>query len=535
MKQNKRTAGFTLVELIVVIAIMGILAGVGTVGYSGYIKSANKNADKVLVGNIMRAIETGVNSTMFTPPEPLSVGTTTYPVGFVALSTDGCSVLSSGSSEIEVTGECEFVTEPVTYVTKRNTTITCTSNSAHTTVQPVYSQQQKTVTYCKTHSANLPAVLSTASTNQYPTGYKYEGNLLHFMGGHNDPVATGYLQIPAGTLFVEDINDLYTASSDGLCIKAANPGLNVSADPVTDGILYDAIHAAFGSEDLKLKYSGWVSDEGADYATFYTYAPDVFENVKDQTALLISAVNSDAINGLAQVAGITLSNYLTEGTYASSAELLDSFSAFVSTNMSPTEWSNAWAAAANQSDEYTFGIDTKGGKNDYIWAARMAYNSSFASYCSACGVIDTYTDLLVDYGEDELGGALHIPSVVNNNAFSKTGEGSLLQSFLNADAQNGQAMFDKCKALYATYISSTVADENGDVFYETANTLSQTGDVAMASGDYFGYYNNYLTEMANLYTAAQTASSDGIMIIVTMADSVVNCSVSPSAANPRNS
>ena len=51
--------GFTLVELIVVIAILAILAGVGTVGYSGYIKSSNKNADKVLVGNIIRAIETG--------------------------------------------------------------------------------------------------------------------------------------------------------------------------------------------------------------------------------------------------------------------------------------------------------------------------------------------------------------------------------------------------------------------------------------------------------------------------------------------
>lgn len=46
------SAGFTLVELIVVIAIIGILAGVGTVGYSGYIKKANQAADNMLLGAV---------------------------------------------------------------------------------------------------------------------------------------------------------------------------------------------------------------------------------------------------------------------------------------------------------------------------------------------------------------------------------------------------------------------------------------------------------------------------------------------------
>ena len=36
-------------ELIVVIAILGILAGIGTVGYSGYIKKANKSLINVHV------------------------------------------------------------------------------------------------------------------------------------------------------------------------------------------------------------------------------------------------------------------------------------------------------------------------------------------------------------------------------------------------------------------------------------------------------------------------------------------------------
>lgn len=53
--KKKMTAGFTLVELIVVIAILGILAGVGTVGYSGYIKKANMAADQQLLGYVNQA------------------------------------------------------------------------------------------------------------------------------------------------------------------------------------------------------------------------------------------------------------------------------------------------------------------------------------------------------------------------------------------------------------------------------------------------------------------------------------------------
>lgn len=84
----KKTEGFTLVELIVVIAILGILAGVGTVGYSGYIKKANMAADQQLVSNIENALAlAGYNGT-FNNGEG----------GYIVLTVDGVSGIEAGSS-----------------------------------------------------------------------------------------------------------------------------------------------------------------------------------------------------------------------------------------------------------------------------------------------------------------------------------------------------------------------------------------------------------------------------------------------------
>ena len=86
--RRQRSLGFSLVELIVVMVILGMLAGLVAVRTRGYLVSSKQNAAKAEIANIVKAIETfyadqGRYPTTDEGIVILATGTDSWPDGFL--------------------------------------------------------------------------------------------------------------------------------------------------------------------------------------------------------------------------------------------------------------------------------------------------------------------------------------------------------------------------------------------------------------------------------------------------------------------
>lgn len=551
MKQRnlkKSNAGFTLVELIVVIAIMAILAGVGTVGYSGYIKNANKGADKTLVGNIMRAIETGTNSTMFVNDESFTKGATTYPVGVIVLSNENeCKIKCTTSTYENVETACEMCTESFNIVSKGGyTTQTFKNTVGSIEVYTINSSETKQITYCKTHTT-LP---------EQRTVFTGHGTIPIIGTHYGTDEKTFYFEEDFTGIFALATED--TGHVDGKIMTQEELVASGSSSRITDAAegnaLYDSLYAAYGDlSNLKLKYDGWgdAKDDGHTYATLLAYSDSLMGNIKNTINSLMD------VKTLANVAGL-----LSED-YENGAAMMDAIADAVvsipdkgNATGNMDEWLAIWQKAENAGIDYDFSFTSN---KDFWYGCTKAYNSGFASYCKTNGIDQVYTNAIENFTTRTSNAAGQvvgniIPRTVNKKALSSddalngmnTYETNLFTQFETAyeksnqkPTMNAATAFEKCSKLYTTYISSGVCQKNGEMFMNTMNTVNQTGSTAykQANGNsdkYFEYYENYLQEMAAFYQTIDAQDGKGIIIIVTVENGVVKCEVSPSSANPRN-
>ena len=548
--------GFTLVELIVVIAVLAILAGAGTVGYSGYIKSANKKADMVLVGNIMRAIETGAHSYIVELEQVLQASEkgAKLPIGFVVLTKDGLTVMESASTQMAVTANDPCKIESVTLYRKTFSGTDKYNDGCNDIESDVYVVTEvETVSICTTHS-NIPtenirvwnngvpsdtdAATPQSNTAEYPM--RDGGTLVLPGNGHED-----------GQKLVVD-NYYQFANGEGEYTTANN-----------QGAIMDALRAAFGDNlNVKLKHDGWTVST---IPNFWSNATDTWENVKK-----LSDMMYDLTHGLG---GDAIAGAMDIGIYDSSSEVVYSVANAVKGSFADKQaFVDQWATYGQYGEtEEKHGGDNFGINEsvytgrEYYSAMRAAYNNCVASYVKTHHAVNgTYTldDVdahvadLASYGEsagdlvaDKVGGGLGsiIGGAANMFASENFPHQLCKASFATAGGQayGGDAgTCAECYRCYKEYISTGTDKADAAAVYDTFMTAADTdpaildGNLTDAAGnnvDFFSYYKNYLKEFEGMYSAATGLANGESSIVVQIyyEDNKLSCEVSPPAANPR--
>ena len=235
MLKDRDHAGFTLLELIVAISILAILAGIAVPAYSGYVAEASREADRVLIGSILRAIET-------------SAATGEIPEGTLVLTADGVEVQPVGYVK-----PCNIVTlENVTYlVTKQD--IRC---AAGTLFAPYQVAMNEPVRYCKDHRTVEPQVIELEEPHKYTSSWsssRCSGSSKLCSSTWHAPVSG---EIPAGTLYLSNYENLeIVAPGTKYCSQVKTSSMDSLVAP-EDTALYAALVAAFGSDLSGLKLAG---------------------------------------------------------------------------------------------------------------------------------------------------------------------------------------------------------------------------------------------------------------------------------------
>ena len=578
VRMGKNNLGFSIIELVIVIAIIAILAAVAIPVFGAFIKKAEKSNDQNVVKDIVYAVDLANKSGAFLEEDSVTFGATKFPIGFIVINDapdaygNHTTILTSGTQIVSANTPCEFSEQAVTinYLNPISVERWCGVTKY---TQDCYELTQITVQYCKTHTAFDEIV--EANEYEYISDFSVSCTPGFMHLSCNSPTYTNVMaSVPEGTTnFIEDKNQIFIQSEDGEhCSYAVNyvdqedapvyfSGQNIVNANDPNHPLYKTMVDVFGSDfanSLKLSSNEWNVKDGV--PTLYTSATEFFDDVQTLGGYLAAA---SSISQLKDAFGVS-------GTYSSSEEVVSGFSeAFISVYGNDRgAWLNMWRSIPNdRHDGCGFGLT---GRENYS-ACRIAYNASFAAYLRTWGVEEKYVEVVKTYyslNGGETFGALstvaswaglnlydvYLPAVVTNESFEEGGveynnrgteiiNGGTNKLFTqlcrgSSDATTkaeALAAFNKIWQCYKEYQLSNTFEENANAFYDTMVTIEDTDEDANAYGDYFSFYSTYLNEMSTLYTTALgLAGEGGIVIIVYSENGIATCEVVPADADFRN-
>lgn len=578
MKKQLQKAGFTLIELIVVIAILGVLAGGAAVGYSGYVKKANKAADQQLVGSIERALDVGSYAFDIDPAVQISGDGLKLPVGFVVLTQEGAKGAGTTStSEIKSAKPCEYVTyqkliqeniigavvnERLDELNGTEVTIGSWGNFRDVTVltQTAYASVPiPNGIVCKAHSnfneltTDVYVVADSVNidnTTEVKTAIANSQGI-KVLNISTDAWFNAEYGLPNVIIQGTEADEFHKKEMEGSKATMVTPGEleETGTESMNASEVDNAMIAAFGTgwkNELRLKYDGWTAgDIASSMPSLYTGGASLFDTMKkiiEDTGFAPSAdeLNKNIGNNAKMlVGGFTEADIIySDDNNSYKLKEDDIISAWEKISESGESdkigGTPVWKTRGTYYTNKNGSDETIGNQNSSSAITAMLYNAGFTTWMQQSGKYTSgHIDGVIGKNNTQVEDSLeaHIDAILNwgdqTAGHANSGDGNdpytiCSGAFTDPNSKLPVQNCPVCQKAYKEYISSGAWKANASAAYNTLKTMADTTDAVQKAAkngvidDYLGYYKNYMEEFENQFGKVQEManSTDGSCIII---------------------